>query len=143
MNDYWNHKTLTEMTVEEWEGLCDSCGWCCVHKIQDIDSDEVFYTNVICRLIDMHRCRCTRYEQRHELVPTCVLLTPELVTQLTWLPETCAYRRVAEGKDLPEWHYLRCGNDFQIHKMGASIRNKVISERDIDMDRLEDYVVEA
>jgi uncharacterized protein len=143
MDEFWKTKTLAQMTPEEWESLCDGCGWCCVHKIQDVDTNEVFYTNVICRFIDMHRCRCTDYEHRSQNVPTCVRLTPELVPQLTWLPETCAYRRVAEGKDLPEWHYLRSGSDYQIHKLGFSVRHKVINEKDVDMDRLEEYVVDS
>jgi uncharacterized cysteine cluster protein YcgN (CxxCxxCC family) len=142
MEEYWKHKTLAEMTKEEWEGLCDGCGWCCVHKIQDIDTNEVFYTNVICKFIDMHRCSCTDYEHRTQNVPTCVRLTPELIPQLTWLPETCAYRRVSEGKDLPEWHYLRSGSDFKVHQLGFSARDKVVNEKDVDMERLEDYVVE-
>ena len=142
INDYWNHKTLSEMTAAEWEALCDGCAWCCVHKIQDIDTEEVFYTRVVCKFLDLHRCRCTDYPHRHELVPTCIQLTTELIPQLTWLPKTCAYRLVSEGKDLPDWHPLRSGNDYQIHKQGASVRHKVISEREIDMDHLEDYVVE-
>jgi uncharacterized protein len=142
INDYWNRKTLDEMSKEEWEALCDGCGWCCVHKIQDIDTEEVFYTNVVCKYLDMHRCRCTDYEHRHTLVPTCVLLTTDLIKKLTWLPETCAYRLVSEGKDLPDWHYLKSGSDYTIHKQGFSVRNQVISERDIDMDHLEDFVVE-
>lgn len=142
IDDYWNRKTLDEMSTAEWEALCDGCGWCCVHKIQDIDSEEVFYTNVVCKFLDMHRCRCTDYEHRHTNVPTCVVLTTELIPKLTWLPQTCAYRLVSEGKDLPDWHYLKSGSDYTIHKQKFSVRNRVISEKDIDMDHLEDFVVD-
>jgi uncharacterized cysteine cluster protein YcgN (CxxCxxCC family) len=142
INDYWNRKTLAEMTPTEWEALCDGCGWCCVHKIQDIETDEVFYTNVVCKYLDMHRCQCTDYEHRHELVPTCVLLTTELIPKLTWLPATCAYRLVNERKDLPDWHYLKSGSDYTVHKQHFSVRDHVISERDIDMEHLEDFVVD-
>lgn len=139
---FWKNKKLEELSVEEWEALCDGCGWCCLHKLEDIDTGEVFYTRVACRLLNLHRCRCTEYQRRTELVPTCLQLTPELIPKLTWLPETCAYRRLAEGKDLPEWHYLRSGNDYLVHRLGISIRKKAISERGVDMGRLEDYVVE-
>jgi uncharacterized cysteine cluster protein YcgN (CxxCxxCC family) len=142
IDDYWNRKTLAEMSLEEWEALCDGCGWCCVHKIQDSDTEEVLYTNVVCKFIDLHRCRCSDYEHRHEIVPTCVLLTTELIPKLTWLPDTCAYRLVSERKDLPYWHYLKTGSDYSVHKSGNSIRGKVISERDIDMDQLDDFVID-
>jgi len=142
MDEFWKHKKLSEMTGEEWESLCDGCAKCCIHKLQDVDTNEVFYTNVVCKFLDMHRCRCTDYEHRHELVPTCIQLTPEIIPQLTWLPDTCAYRLVYEGKDLPEWHPLVSGNDYLIHRLGFSVRHKVISERDIDMEHLEDYVIE-
>ena len=142
MDEFWKHKTLAEMSVDEWESLCDGCAKCCIHKIQDIDTNEVFYTRVVCKFLDMHRCRCTDYQNRHVNVPTCVVLTPELIPQLTLLPDSCAYRLVSEKKDLPEWHHLRSGSDYLIHKLGHSVRHKVISERDVDMERLEDYIVE-
>jgi uncharacterized protein len=141
--EFWKHKTLAELNPEEWEALCDGCGWCCLHKLQDIDSGEVFTTRVACKLFDLHRCQCSDYEHRNQLVPTCIYLTVENIPQLDWLPDSCAYRCVAAGRDLPEWHYLRSGSDYTIHKLGFSVRNKAISEREVDMERLEDYVMDA
>jgi uncharacterized cysteine cluster protein YcgN (CxxCxxCC family) len=141
--EFWKHKTLAELNQEEWEALCDGCGWCCLHKLQDIDTGEVFTTRVACKLFDLHRCRCGDYEHRNTLVPTCIYLTVENIPKLDWLPDSCAYRCMAAGRDLPEWHYLRSGSDYTIHKMGYSVRHKAISERDIDMEHLEDYVMDA
>ena len=142
-HEYWKKKKLTEMNTEEWEALCDGCARCCLYKFQDEDTDEVFYTNVICRLLDTYRCRCSDYPNRSRLVPTCLVLNADLVKQLSWMPKTCAYRLVAEGKDLAWWHPLVSGSSETVHQAGISMRNRAIPEKDADMDNLEDYIVDG
>jgi uncharacterized cysteine cluster protein YcgN (CxxCxxCC family) len=129
MDDFWRHKSLTEMTAAEWESLCDGCGKCCLNKLEDADTGEVFPTNLACRLLDLKRCRCTRYAERKRLVPDCVVLRPDNVAALTWMPSTCAYRLLAEGKDLPWWHPLVCGDPEEVHRVGISVRGRAVSER--------------
>ena len=106
---FWQEKTLEQMSSAEWESLCDGCARCCLIKLEDADTGDVHYTSLVCDLLDADRCRCTRYPQRHELVPDCIQFTPELAATLAWLPDTCAYRLIAEGLDLPEWHPLVSG----------------------------------
>jgi len=141
-HEYWKKKKLAEMNAEEWEALCDGCARCCLYKLQDEDTNEIYYTNVVCRLLDIYRCRCTDYTNRSRLVPTCLVLDADLVRQLSWMPKTCAYRLLAEGKDLEWWHPLVSGSAETVHKAGISVRNRVIPEKDADMDNLEDYVVD-
>lgn len=140
---FWKRKKLNEMTPAEWESLCDGCALCCIHKLEDEDTGDIYYTNVVCKLLDTGSCQCGDYEHRHQQNPDCVPLTPRLVRKLRWLPETCAYRLVAEGKDLYDWHYLVCGDREEVHRRGISVRGWVISERDVDMDELENYVVDV
>jgi hypothetical protein len=140
--EFWKHKKLAEMGQEEWEALCDGCARCCLYKLQDEDTGEIFYTNVVCRLLDTYRCRCTNYAQRAQLVPTCLVLDADLVTQLAWMPKTCAYRLVAEGKDLEAWHPLVSGDADSVHRAGISVRYRIVEEKAADMDCLEDYVVD-
>lgn len=139
---FWKAKPLNELSREEWESLCDGCGRCCLIKFQDEDSGQVYMTNVVCEYLEIFHCRCTRYEERSVLVPTCLTLTPELAGLLSWMPETCAYRLVANGADLPDWHYLVCGDRNAVHKAGISVRGKVVSAKDIEEDDLPDYVVD-
>jgi len=141
-HEYWKKKKLEEMDTEEWEGLCDGCARCCQYKLQDEDTNEIYYTNVICRLLDTYRCRCSDYPNRARLVPTCLGLNADLVKQLSWMPKTCAYRLVAEGKELAWWHPLVSGSRETVHQAGISVRNKVIPEYEADMENLEDYVVD-
>jgi uncharacterized cysteine cluster protein YcgN (CxxCxxCC family) len=129
---FWKTKTLAEMTGPEWESLCDGCGRCCLHKLEDADTGEILQTNVACRLLDTEACRCSRYAERERLVPDCLILTPGNVAGLHWMPVTCAYRRVAEGRDLDWWHPLVSGDPDTVHRAGISMRGKVISERDAD-----------
>jgi len=131
------------MSREEWEALCDGCGWCCLYKLQDEDSDEVFYTRVACRLLDMETCRCRDYANRHGPVPECMTLTPENVPHLTWLPPTCAYRLLLAGEDLPDWHALVCGDPWRVHRLGHSPLGLTIAERQVGLDHLEDYLLET
>ncbi|MFQ5533823.1 MAG: YcgN family cysteine cluster protein [Sphingomonadales bacterium] len=137
--EFWKHKTLRQMSVEEWESLCDGCGLCCLHKLEDIDSGEIAFTNVACRLLDDATCRCKRYDSRQGLVPDCLVLTPKSVDDLGWLPATCSYRLIGEGKGLPSWHPLVCGDTERVHTAGISVRGRVISET-VAGD-LEDYIV--
>lgn len=139
---YWEKKKLDELTAEEWEALCDGCARCCLLKLQDEDTREILYTNVVCRLLDTYRCRCTNYKERTKLVPTCLVLDADLVRHLFWMPQTCAYRLLAEGKPLPDWHPLISGDRQSVHRAGVSVRYRVIDERDADLDNLEDYVVD-
>ena len=139
---FWETKTLEEMSPEEWEALCDGCAKCCLFKIEDIDTGEIFFTNVICRLLDLGTCRCRDYPNRLTVVPDCLKLTPAMVHEINWLPESCAYRRLAEGRGLAWWHPLVSGDLNTIHKMGRSVIGKVVSEEDVDMDDLEDMVVD-
>lgn len=137
---FWKRKALEEMTREEWESLCDGCARCCLYKLQDEDTGEIYYTNVVCRLLDTFRCRCTAYMERARLMPTCLVLEPAMVRQLKWMPKTCAYRLLAEGKDLEWWHPLVSGNPSTVHAAGISVRYRTQAEKDVDMDNLEDYI---
>ncbi|HWR64681.1 MAG TPA: YcgN family cysteine cluster protein [Bellilinea sp.] len=143
MTPFWKTKSMTEMTTEEWESLCDGCAWCCLHKIEDDETHEVYVTHVACRLLNLKTCRCSKYLQRLELVDSCLKITPENILEFTWLPETCAYRRVALGQDLPEWHPLITGDPKGPHKAGASMLGRAISEYGVDMDYLEDYIMDT
>lgn len=127
---FWKRKNMTEMTADEWESLCDGCAKCCLNKLEDADTGEIAQTNVACRLLDMTACRCTRYSERQRLVPDCVVLDSSNVGTLSWMPATCAYRLVAEGKDLPDWHPLVSGDPGTVHEAGISVREWAISERD-------------
>lgn len=138
---FWKTKILSEMTQEEWESLCDGCAQCCRHKLQDEDTGFVYQTNVACRLLDIESCCCIDYQNRSRLVPTCSVMTPDLAGSLTWLPETCAYRRLAVGKNLEWWHPLVSGDHRIVHELGISIREKTVSEKEVGLDHLEDYIV--
>lgn len=139
---FWKRKKLHEMTPEEWESLCDGCARCCTVKIEDEDTGEVAQTAVSCRLLDVHTCRCTNYAQRTELVPGCVVMTQEYARDLPWLPETCAYRLIARGQDLYDWHPLVSGDPESVHRAGISVQEKVVSEELVDDDALYLFIVE-
>jgi len=139
---FWQEKSLEAMTHEEWETLCDGCGKCCLHKIEDVDSGEVFFTNVACRLLDASTCRCRDYAHRTTLVPGCVVLEPQMVREIAWLPETCAYRRLAEGRGLAWWHPLVSGTQETVRQAGIAICDRTIPEESIDISKLEDYVID-
>lgn len=140
--DFWETKTLSEMSDSEWESLCDGCAKCCVKKLEDADTGEVHYTNVVCRLLDRDKCRCTRYPDRNALVPDCIVVTPEVAQDFKWLPETCAYRLLAEGKPLRDWHPLVSGNPDSVHEAGVSVRGKVVSEDNVHADEIQEFVIE-
>ena len=136
---FWETKSMAAMSREEWESLCDGCGKCCLHKLQDADSGELFYTNVACRLLDLNTARCTRYAIRARLMPDCIQLQPAQLGQLAWLPGTCAYRLLAEGKELPDWHPLVSGDPRSVHHAAMSVRGWAVSEQQVR--DLEDHVM--
>ena len=136
---FWRRKTLAEMTRSEWESLCDGCAKCCLDKLEDDDTGEISYTEVACRLLDLGTCRCTDYSNRTRFVPDCVVLTPRTVARLTWLPSSCAYRLVSEGKDLEWWHPLVSGDPETVHRAGVSVRGRAVPEA-LAGD-LEDHIV--
>ena len=136
---FWRHKRLSEMSQPEWESLCDGCGKCCLVKLEDVDTGVIDHTNVACRLLDLGACRCTNYAARDRLVPDCIVLSAERVKTLRWLPATCAYRLVDEGKDLAWWHPLVSGDPDTVHQAGISIRDWAISER--EAGDIEDHIV--
>jgi uncharacterized protein len=137
---FWKTKTLAEMTHKEWESLCDGCGKCCLHKLEDEDTGEVYYTNVACRLLDLDTCRCKNYPERTRIVPECLDLRQHDIAEFNWLPLTCAYRLVAEGEELPAWHPLVSGKTTSVADAGVSIRSFAVAESQ-DQD-LEDHVIE-
>ena len=138
---FWQRKTLQEMTPAEWESLCDGCGRCCLHRLEDEDTGEIATTCVSCKLLDGHSGKCTDYANRKQLVPDCIQLTPQAAQDFTWLPSTCAYRILAAGGPLPEWHPLVSGDPESVHKAGVSVRGKVISETEVRVDDYEEYIV--
>lgn len=126
---FWRRKRLAELSSPEWESLCDGCGKCCLHKLRRKDN-SVAITDVACRLLDLASCKCGDYPHRKRLVHDCVVLTPDTVPKLDWLPQTCAYRLVAAGQDLPTWHPLKSGSPDSVHAAGISVRTRAVSERD-------------
>lgn len=140
---FWRRKTLREMTRPEWESLCDGCALCCLHKVEDEDTEEVFYTTVVCHLLDTENCQCTEYERRCQLVPTCIRLQPEDVETFDWLPPTCSYRLIHEGLDLPDWHPLLTGDRASVIEANASVLSVYeVKDNEITEDQLIDYVLD-
>ena len=138
---FWLRKTLQAMTPEEWDSVCDGCGKCCLHKLEDEDTDEVYYTRVACRLLDLDTARCKDYANRRRRVPDCLSLRPEDVAEFHWLPSSCSYRLLAEGKPLPEWHPLVSGDPYSTLSLGRSVAGQVLSEADVSEDDFEDHII--
>jgi uncharacterized cysteine cluster protein YcgN (CxxCxxCC family) len=138
---FWQRKPLAEMTNAEWESLCDGCARCCLNKLEDEDTGEIHWTDVACRLLDGDSCRCRDYPNRQAKVPDCVALTADNVTALSWLPPTCAYRLVGEGRDLYWWHPLVSGDPETVHAAGISVRGRTVSEKGMPFADWEKRVV--
>ena len=128
---FWETKTLEEMNPEEWESLCDGCGLCCLVRFEDEDTGEVIPTRVHCKLLDAQLCRCSDYENRRDQVPDCIKLTPQNVERLAWMPLSCGYRRVHEGRGLASWHPLISGDPESVHRAGVSVRGQTFSEDEL------------
>ena len=151
---FWQNKTLAEMNSEEWESICDGCGKCCLHKFIDDDEaeeaaptdvikdgEQIHYTNIVCGLLNTKTCSCTQYEERTKLVPDCVKLTKENLDDIFFMPPSCSYRRLHEGRGLPSWHpLLNKGKKSAMHQAGMSVRGKTVYDHDVDLDNFEDYI---
>ena len=141
--EFWRHVALDKMTPREWEALCDGCGKCCLNKLEDEDSGEVALTRVACRLLDGESCRCTQYDIRKQFVPECVVLTLETLPDVAyWMPRTCAYRLLHEGKPLYDWHPLISGSAETVHAAGVSVRGWTVPEFEVDEEEWEEHIVE-
>lgn len=138
---FWEEKSLDQLDRAEWESLCDGCGKCCMHKLEDEYNGEVMLTNVACKLLDLSAAQCSNYRHRKAFVPDCIRLTPRNLEKMIWLPESCAYRLVAERKPLPDWHHLLTGDRESIHKAGASVVGRAVSEN--DAGPLEHHLIES
>lgn len=138
---FWESKTLKQMSKQEWESLCDGCARCCLHKLEDEDTDEVYYTDIHCRYLDKNDCSCTVYQTRNEKVPECIWLTPEQAHSFHWLPDTCAYRLVAEGKSLYDWHPLISGDPNSVHAAEISLKGKGIPDDKIPEEEWQSRII--
>jgi uncharacterized cysteine cluster protein YcgN (CxxCxxCC family) len=138
---FWQTVKLADMTAAQWEALCDGCAKCCLVKLQDEDSGEIVFTDIVCNLLDQQSCRCTHYEERTKLVPECVKLTKDNLDKIDFMPPSCAYRLLHEGKDLPQWHPLVSGRADSVVEAGMSVKGRVIAEMAFDGDS-EDRVVD-
>lgn len=140
---FWKRKPIQKLSRKEWEALCDGCGKCCLNKLEDADTGQVALTRIACRLLDDNNCRCAHYDNRHQFVPDCIVLTPDTIeSHAYWLPKTCAYRLVWEGRDLYDWHPLISGDAETVHRAGVSVRGLTLSEFDVADEDWEDHIIE-
>lgn len=139
--NFWENKSLEEMTSEEWESLCDGCGRCCLNKLEDEDSGEIYFTNVACKFLDTEQCRCTDYINRKESMPDCMILSFDNKAALEVMPSTCAYSLLRQGKPLPQWHPLITGNQESVFDAGISVAGKVISEEHVHYEQLPEHLI--
>jgi len=137
---FWKTKSLNKLSHEEWESLCDGCGKCCVLKLEDIDTENIFYTDVACKMLDCKTGRCRDYTRRKQHVPDCILLTPETIEQLAWMPKTCAYRLVYEGQNLPDWHPLISGSTDTVLRAGHSVAGLVLPEGSVEDEDMAEHI---
>lgn len=138
---FWELVPLEQMTGEEWEALCDGCGKCCLHKLQDEDTDTVYYTRVACRLLDPRSCRCRDYVNRRRQVVDCVVLQASRVAEFDWLPSSCAYRLLALGQPLAQWHHLLSGDRNSVHSAGMSVRGATISSQYVHSEDMQEHII--
>lgn len=141
MSKWWNDKPLSQLNPQEWEMLCDGCAKCCLHKLEDEQSEEIFYTKVRCQYLDEDACSCSDYANRSVLVPNCVQLTKSNVAEFQWLPSTCAYRLRAEGRPLPLWHPLETGSKQSVHDAKISIRGRAVSDEFVHPDGYDEHII--
>ncbi|TCO71721.1 YcgN family cysteine cluster protein [Rhodovulum euryhalinum] len=140
---FWERVPMKKLTRQEWEALCDGCGKCCLNKLEDADTGEVVFTRIACRLLDDDTCRCANYACRKSIVPECVVLTPKNIAEIAyWMPASCAYRLVWEGKALYDWHPLVSGDPDSVHRAGMSVKGWTIPEFDVPVEDWEDHVIE-
>ncbi len=140
---FWERYRLEELTAEEWEALCDGCGKCCLNKLEDAETGEIAFTRIACRLFDDQTCRCAQYDIRRQIVPECVVLTPEnIATSAHWMPATCAYKLLHQGRPLPPWHPLLSGRSESIHEAGQSMRGRTLPEFEVPEEEWEHHIIE-
>ena len=140
---FWERHPLRTLTPAEWEALCDGCGRCCLNKLEDADTGEVAFTRIACRLLDGETCRCGNYALRKRLVPECVVLTPRNIGEIAyWMPETCAYRVLHEGRRLADWHPLVSGDPESVHRAGISVRGWTLPEFEVPEEEWEDHIID-
>ena len=144
MHKWWKEIELKNMDSKQWEYVCDRCGLCCLNKLQDDESNEVFYTKISCKLLDTGKCQCSSYEKRKQIVPDCINLTYKQLKNHAhkWLPNSCAYKLLLEGNDLPSWHHLNTGSTDEMHAQKKSAKHFAISEYEMgENDYLEDFII--
>ena len=139
--NFWKKK-INQFNKEEWEALCDRCGKCCLIKLEDEDNGEIFYTNISCKLLCVKTGNCTNYINRKKIVKDCTTLSYNNIDTLKWMPKTCSYRLINEGKKLPSWHYLLTGNFKEMEKQKMCVRNRVTSEKEIDIKKIQNYITD-
>lgn len=139
---FWENKTLSQMTDDEWESLCDGCGKCCLIKLEDEDTGEIIFTNLACKLLDLKTCQCSDYANRAKFVPDCIKMTQQDINQYGWLPPSCAYRLLDEGKRLPDWHPLISGDPMSVVRAGISAIGRIKSEEGVDDEDAVNYIVQ-
>ena len=139
---WWKAKALAEMDQTEWESLCDHCAKCCLNKLEDEEDGMVYYTDVACDLLNAGTCQCSDYTNRERLVPDCLRLTVDNLDQLYWMPPSCAYRLLHEGKDLPPWHHLVSGSKDTIHEVGESVTGRFVYAKEVEENQWEERIVD-
>ena len=139
--NFWEKKKLNELSLNEWESLCDGCGKCCLLKLEDEETGKIEFTNVGCKLLSSDNCKCIKYDKRHKIVDDCIKLEYKNINKIKWLPNSCSYKLLYEGKKLPDWHHLITNDHNTIHTTGNSIQGKFVSENE-NLD-LEDYIIES
>ena len=139
---FWETVKLEDMTVDQWEAVCDGCAKCCLLKLEDEDSGEIAYTRLHCKLLDSETCKCADYENRKTHVPDCVILTPKSVSELKWMPKSCAYKVLHEGGRLPDWHHLLSGDKDAVHAKGQSIKGRTVSEETVLEEDQIDWIID-